>query len=133
MGPAKGRSVESLDPSVQVIAAPTPARVHSLLPDARKEFGLAIVVAPAPQTGPDCISLANSADATVLVATSGRTHFAEAQLAANLLRQVGVTPSAALLLTKHGLRKRSLRGRPRWGEGQRVGWLRDPHHQRSLR
>jgi MinD superfamily P-loop ATPase len=124
MGPAKGRSVQSPVASVQVIAAESPAQVRSLLHEASEEFGLAIVVAPAPQTGPDCISLANSADAAVLVATSGRTHFAEAQLAANLLRQVGVTPSAALLLTKDGLRERSQRAdAARAGEdGQRIGY-----------
>jgi len=116
--------VDSPVPSVRISDAQSPAQVHTLLSDAREELGLAIVVAPAPQTGPDCISLANEADATILVATSGRTRFVDAQLAANLLRQVGVTPSAALLLTKHGLRKRSPRADARRlsEDSQRVGY-----------
>ena len=124
LGPAKGRVVDSPVPSVRISDAQSPAHVHTLLSDAREEVGLAIVVAPAPQTGPDCISLANEADATVLVATSGRTRFGDAQLAASILRQVGVTPSAALLLTKRGLLKRSARADVARSadDGQRVGY-----------
>ena len=124
LGPAKGRIVDSPVPSVRISDAQSPAEVHTLLSDPREEFGLAIVVAPAPQAGPDCVSLANAADAAVIVATSGRTRFGDAQLASSLLRQVGVTPSAALLLTRHGLRRRSPRvDAARFSEdGQRVGY-----------
>jgi hypothetical protein len=124
LGPAQRLVVESPVPSVRMGDAHSPAEVRTLLSDTREEFGLAIVVAPAPQTGPDCISLAGAADAAVLVATSGRTRFGDAQLAASLLRQVGVTPSAALLLTERGLRKRSRRADTAGvqEDGRRVGY-----------
>jgi Mrp family chromosome partitioning ATPase len=124
MGPEKRRLEGSPTPSVRIVDAQSPAQVHTLLSEANEELGLAIVVAPAPQTGPDCISLASAADATVLVATSGRTRFGDAQLAASFLRQVGVKPSAALLLSKEALRQRSWRANAaKFSEdGQRVGY-----------
>ena len=124
LGPAKRRLDDSAGPSVRITGAESPTQVHTLLSEANEEVGLAIVVAPAPQTGPDCVSLANAADATVLVATSGRTRFGDAQLAASFLRQVGVTPSAALLLAKEALSKRSSRANAAQfsEDGQRVGY-----------
>jgi hypothetical protein len=124
LGPAKRRVVDSPVPSVRISDAHSPAQVHALLSEAREEFGLAIVVAPAPQTGPDCVLLAKAADAVVIVATSGRTHFGDAQLASSLLRQVGVTPSAALLLSGRGLKRRSPRADAARlsDDGRRVGY-----------
>jgi hypothetical protein len=94
--------------SVKIIGASSPAEVRAALSSAGEEFAFAIVVAPAPQKGPDCISLAYAADVAILVATSGRTRFGEAQLAARLLRQAGLPTAAALLLTKRTLRSRKL-------------------------
>jgi hypothetical protein len=93
--------------STRIIDALSLAQVRTALSDASGDFAFVIVVAPAPQTGPDCISLANVADVAILVARSGRTRFGDAQLAARLLRQVGVATPAALLLTKDALRSRT--------------------------
>lgn len=124
LDPHQHRPVESPVSSVRTCEARSPAEVHSLLSGARDEFGLAMIVAPAPQTGPDCVSVAGAADAAVIVATSGRTRFAEAQLASSLLRQVGVTVAAALLQSGRGLPRTSPRaGAARVaGDGQRAGY-----------
>jgi len=94
--------------SVRVVDALSSTQVRTALSDSSGDFAFTIVVAPAPQTGSDCISLASAADAIVLVATLGRTRFRDARLAATLLRQAGVPTATALLLTKEALRSRTL-------------------------
>jgi len=98
--------LDSPGSSVRVIRASSPAQVRSTLSSGGEKFGFAIVVAPAPQKGPDCISVAYAADVAILVARSGRTRFGEAQLAAQLLRQAGLPIAAALLLTRSTLRSK---------------------------
>jgi hypothetical protein len=127
---AKGdrNPLESPVPSVRIIEAPSPAQVRTAL-SASGDFAFVIVVAPAPQEGPDCISLADSADVVILVARLGRTRFGDAQLAARLLRQVGEGPAAALLLTKQLLRSRTAvqpDASPASGHGQRIGSRKRP-------
>jgi hypothetical protein len=103
----RDQALDSPVPSTRIIDALSPAQVRTALSDASGDFGFVIVVAPAPQTGPDCISLANVVDVAILVARLGRTRFGDAQLAARLLRQVGVATPAALLLTKGALQSRT--------------------------
>jgi len=91
------REPESASPSVTVIGALSPDQVRIALSNQRDTVDVSIVVAPAPQTAVDCIAVAGAADAAILVATAGRTPFAEAELAAALLRQTGLPPAAALL------------------------------------
>jgi hypothetical protein len=86
--------------SVSIVGALSPAQVRAALSGRGEKFAFAIVVAPAPQKSPDCISLAYAADAAVLVARSGRTRFGEAQLATKLLRQAGLPIAAAMLLKR---------------------------------
>ena len=98
------RALDSPVPSVTIIDALSSAQVRTALSAPSGDFAFTIIVAPAPQTSPDCISLAYAADVAILVATLGRTRFGEAQLAVRLLRQAGLATAAALLLTKHALR-----------------------------
>lgn len=92
------REPEPASSSVTVIGALTPDQVRITLSNQRGAVNVSIVVAPAPQTGADCIVVAGAVDAAILVATAGRTPFAEATLAAELLRQTGLPPAAAVLL-----------------------------------
>jgi hypothetical protein len=101
------QALDSPVSSTTIIEALSPDQLRTALSNPSGGFALMIVVAPAPQTSPDCISLANEADVAILVARLGRTRFGDAQLAARLLRQVGVATPAALLLTKDALRSRT--------------------------
>jgi Mrp family chromosome partitioning ATPase len=92
-------------PTVRVLDGLSAAQVRSALAEGNEKFACTIVVGPAPQTDPDCISLALLADVAILVARPGHTQFAEAQLAARLLRQSGVTVAAALLVQKRKTRR----------------------------
>jgi len=87
-------------PSVQIIVALSVGQVRTVLSELDDDFGVVIIVAPPPQQGTECIAIAGAADAAILVARSGKTRFAEAQLAAELLRHAGVTTAASLLLTR---------------------------------
>lgn len=97
--------------SVRIMAPLTLSHVRSVLAQVTNEFGFIIVVAAAPQQSADCVAIATMADAVVMVARSGRTHFAEARLAAELLRQAGVTVAAALLTRD----RRSVHAQPQQG------------------
>ena len=92
-------------PTVRVLDGLSAAQVRSALADSNEKFACTIVVGPAPQSDPDCIALACVADVAILVARSGGTEFAEAQRAARLLRQSGVTVAAALLVQKRKTRR----------------------------
>ena len=94
------RVPQSPAPSVRIMVAVSPTRVRAIVSQLGEQFDFVIVVAPPPQRGPDCISVAAVADAAILVTRSGGTRFGEAQLAAELLRQAGVMTVAALLLTR---------------------------------
>jgi Mrp family chromosome partitioning ATPase len=90
----------------RIIVALTPAQVRTVLTEAADQIPYVLIVAPPPQHGPDCLTVAGGADAAILVATEGKTHFHEAQEAAELLRQAGVMTVAALLLTRRSLAAR---------------------------
>lgn len=93
--------------SVQIIDAVPSAQDITTLSRAGADFALTIVVAPPPQHSSECIALASAADATILVATRGRTRSREARQAANLLRLADVEIAAALLLREGGSRRRT--------------------------
>jgi hypothetical protein len=93
--------------SVRIVDALSFAQVRTTVSHANGDVTFTIVVAPPPQAGLDCISLAATADAVILVARLGRTRFQEAQLAAKLLRQAGVATAAAFLLTKDAVKSRT--------------------------
>ena len=86
--------------SVQIVEATPSSQIRTTTSHASRDAALTIVVAPPPQESPDCIALASTADATILVATNGRTRSQDARLAANLLRVAGVQVAAALLLSE---------------------------------
>ncbi len=89
------------DARVKVVEAESAVEARRAVSAPDTEFDVAIIVAPAPQKSPECISLAGAVDAVILVASLGETKIAEAELAARLLRDVGVEPAAALLLNRH--------------------------------
>jgi hypothetical protein len=101
------KALESTASSVRIVGASSPAQARAALSKGGgQRFEFAIVVAPAPQAGPDGVSLAETADVAVLVARAGRTRFGEAQLAGKLLRQVGLPTAAAMLVTAHAQRRK---------------------------
>src|SRR5437899_801096 len=60
------RALDSPGRSLRVMDALSPAQVRTLLSESSDRPGFVMVVAPAPQSGPDSISLAYAADAAVL-------------------------------------------------------------------
>ncbi|TMD21247.1 MAG: hypothetical protein E6I99_12560 [Chloroflexi bacterium] len=121
------REPESASPSVTVIGALSPDQVRIALSNQRDTVDVSIVVAPAPQTAVDCIAVAGAADAAILVATAGRTPSAEATLAAELLRQTGLPPAAAVLLgapARRSPQPAPARPRPSAAQGQAIAELR---------
>jgi len=121
------REPDSSNPSVTVVAALSPRQIRMALSDPSEEFKFVIVVAPAPQINADGIAVAGAADVAMLVATAGRTPFADAQLAAELLRHAGVPVAAALLVTSRERRTRGVmdaRIRRSSSRGRRVAELR---------
>jgi hypothetical protein len=95
--------------SVQIVEATTSALTRTTSAQAGGGVALTIVVAPPPQESPECITLASAADATILVATRGRTRSRDARQAANLLRLADVEIAAALLLSENGSRRGAAR------------------------
>ena len=63
-----------------------------------KSLDLTLVAAPSPDTNPRAVLLARSSDVAVLVATTGITHFADAERTSTLLRSAGTDVVAAILL-----------------------------------
>ena len=63
-----------------------------------KSVDLTLVAAPSPDTSPRAVLLARSSDVAVLVATTGMTHFADAERTSTLLRSAGTDVVAAILL-----------------------------------
>jgi|SRR2546428_3282251 len=113
------RVAASPGPSVRTIAGLSPGQVRTVLSDQSEDFAFVLVVAPAPQQGPDCIAMARLAQAAIMVAGSGRTRIGEARLAAELLRDAGLPIAVALLLTSQALGSRkSLGGRSFKAAGQ---------------
>jgi len=114
-------------PAVQMIAALSLERVRAILAEAGQQFPLVVVVAPPPQRDSESVAAGGLADAAVLVAREGRTRFADAQMAADLLRQAGIATAAAILLTRRTLRRATAVDRPAADPGQ-IAELR-PHPQ----
>jgi capsular polysaccharide biosynthesis protein len=69
-------------------------------------YDLTILAAPAPESSPYTLSAARLVEHTVLVATAGVTHVAEARRTAELLREAGGTVTASLLLPRQRRRGR---------------------------
>jgi capsular polysaccharide biosynthesis protein len=91
--------------------------------DAREHVGAAgydLVVAsvPAPSEHPVAMTLANSADAAIVVATAGRTRLDEARQTAESLRVAGV-PLVASILVKDGHKPRPDRSEDRFDREER--------------
>src|SRR5258706_519124 len=59
---------------------------------------MALLAAQPPDTSPRTVLLARSSDVAVLVATTGMTHFADAERTSTLLRSAGTDVVAAILL-----------------------------------
>lgn len=121
------REPDSSNPSVTVVAALSPHQIRTALSDPSEEFRFVIVVAPAPQNNSDSIAVAGAADVAMLVATAGRTQFADAQLAAELLRHAGLPVAAALLVSSRERRTTGVmdaRVRRHSSRGRRIAELR---------
>jgi hypothetical protein len=73
------------------------AQAASVLIDAG-DYDFAVVAVPSVDSSPAALTLARSVDQTILVATVGVTHFAEARRAADLIRQAGGTVAASFLV-----------------------------------
>ena len=99
-----GRLPNAPGASVRMIPALSPGQVRTILSQVGEEFPLVIVVAPPPQHDSECIAIGRLADAAILVARAGRTRFAQAQVAAERLRQAGIAIAAAVLLIRRTFR-----------------------------
>ena len=113
------RQPETPADSVRLMVALSPGQVRAILADAGQEFPVVIVVAPPPQRDAECIAVGALADAAILVARDGRTRFGAAQLAAELLRQAGISTAAAILISSQArLRQRPAGARQAVDTGQ---------------
>jgi succinoglycan biosynthesis transport protein ExoP len=69
------------------------------------DYDFAVLAVPSVDSSPAALTLARSVDQTILVATVGVTHFAEARRAADLLRQAGGTVAASFLVPRRKQRR----------------------------